>query len=1468
MSRFNLALLAGVVIAVVGWIGSPVDAQITPGVDFNVDANLDTDGDRRWEDTVAGNPSGFDFRLDNSPAVNRQTGVSSLPGISAAYNFPGGSTGNEAGAELTNAGSGTTRSFKNAGWNTQDVTIELWFKPDELAPGPDNGQILFEDGGGRGFGFFVDDSLIRLRGMPDAVEVNSDISTISGEFIQAVGTFDVSTGDIELFVNGVSAGTDSTGNEADWTGGDPAAVGTRGGANTGGIGSGQSDTESFNGKIAIFRLYNNQILTPDQVARNFHEIATTDMFFDNNGGAGDSTWDTNANWAPDPGLQPSANQNAYVGGGLTANVTQAGEVAKNLIVGHNQATAPGNGTLSINSGDLTTGDLTLGQGATVGTVTIAGGTLTVGGDTSTPGTGTINLNSGTLELLGNATTRQVTTYNHAGGATLRLGIHGTPGGVTPLNVTGTATMASSGSSLVDVQLFGDPGSPTVTWDGGTGDWDVNANWNPDVIPALGAGAVLSGQKIAFLTAGSLVNSGNVAATDAANWQVNVVGGGNGLEIERTGPTTGTGPAKAVIDTAAANVTRTTNLRIAPENGADAAELQVDNGTLTIAGGNELILGGGADGTVTQNGGTVHVTGNLRFGPTNNDEGGVYNLNAGTLDVDQAIVETNSGVDSAQLHVNGGTLDVAGNITVQRFSIGEAASSSGAAYTIPSGKTVHSRGTTVVGSQGTGASLTVNDTLIADGSSFVAEKTGSSGTMTINSTGSATFNAATFAIANANNTTGNMGIVGGSFTAKDLNLASGNNSTANVMMNGGSFTADVVSLANGSNSNAVIDSQGGTLAVTDLQLATVNNSTANVTLDGGSLTSTGGIDLAPHAGGTATMTLKNGAIINNSGGNFETALNGTGTVVMEGGTLNQTTNNLIVGQNANSDATFEMRGGALNVSAGGGTIRVGNKLNATGKFLLYGGTVTVDRDMDTFGNESGTNTTGSALIVVDDTHANSNAPAVLNVGRNLDLGQDPVTGGTTQMDLNSGTVTVDGNLLLSQGDGNTATFNLAGGKLDMTGGDVVIGNAHDQFNFTGGRLENMATFRAGRPLVFDESGNDQHGSTVNMDATHHVLGKLGMAVDFDNAVLADLDDRYITFGDIAEMDNGSDGTFSVAMWFKRETDHTGGHTGSPNSARPASNHNVNNVLIAQSSDSDNDNFELGTEGNDVEIYIDAQGSNDISGDGPTIGGSGIGTDWHHIVFTYDKGRTDEVEVWFDGSLASFGNSSAPDGDLAGSAGSPLTLGIARGGSDNWGDFDGQIDDFSFWTRALASTEIGELYGDGATTMKRADELSTLNPGDLEIYTSFDDTLVFSQLGGVLAPGASSGTSRIVSHYEQGVGAIYEVEIAGLLGPGDPDGNDFVDVAQTASLDGILEVVLLGGFNPLQGETFEVLTALDIMIGSNFELNDPTGYWLWDVIPGRNGEVLVLTAIVPEPATLVIWSLLAGLGIGLGWRRRKR
>jgi len=274
--------------------------SVTPGTDFYVDASLDTDGDSRWEDQIGA--TGFDFELDSNTvggtAVTRVAATSAFPGITAAYDFVGGSTGNVGGALLRTAGSGTNRSFQNApgDWSNEDVTFEIWFKPDELTPDTVtnvNGQILFEDGGGTGFGFYLDpdNNELRLRKaggggnvaydlVTDSLDLINDLNDgvagqsaadVTSEFIQAVGTYDIPSGTMELFVNGVSVGTAAPGG-GDWTGGDGAGLGTRGASNTGGIGGGQQSTESFDGKIASFRVYRNQILTDAEVLANYNAV--------------------------------------------------------------------------------------------------------------------------------------------------------------------------------------------------------------------------------------------------------------------------------------------------------------------------------------------------------------------------------------------------------------------------------------------------------------------------------------------------------------------------------------------------------------------------------------------------------------------------------------------------------------------------------------------------------------------------------------------------------------------------------------------------------------------------------------------------------------------------------------------------------------------------------------------------------------------------------------------------------------------------------------------------------------------------------------------------------------------------------------------------------------------------------------------------------------------------------------------
>ncbi len=262
-------------------------AEVTAGFDFFVDAGQDTDGDRYWEDLTAGNPTGFDLLLDDSPLVNRVAVSGSSTSFTHAYDFPGGSTANEAGALPVNRGTAGMRSFQEAGdgdWSTQDLTLEIWLKPDTLTPSAANGMIIFEDGGGTGLGILVDDgelvvthdgaqNQIRYNLSTDALGVLTAAAT--NEFMQVVVTHDTgSPYQTVLYINGQQISTSNNNN--DWSGGDAAGFGTKGDNNVGGLGSGNQNTETFDGQMAVIRGYRDQILTPTEVLANFDELSGPD----------------------------------------------------------------------------------------------------------------------------------------------------------------------------------------------------------------------------------------------------------------------------------------------------------------------------------------------------------------------------------------------------------------------------------------------------------------------------------------------------------------------------------------------------------------------------------------------------------------------------------------------------------------------------------------------------------------------------------------------------------------------------------------------------------------------------------------------------------------------------------------------------------------------------------------------------------------------------------------------------------------------------------------------------------------------------------------------------------------------------------------------------------------------------------------------------------------------------------------
>jgi hypothetical protein len=129
-------------------------------------------------------------------------------------------------------------------------------------------------------GFFIVNNQIRFRKITGTGDLFYNLSTdplgvldvpATAEFLQVVGTYNASTGAMQLFVNGTLV-TTGGGASGSWTGGDAAAFGTMGGSNAGGLGTGQQNTQSFSGQMALIRAYSQKILNAQEVFANYRAI--------------------------------------------------------------------------------------------------------------------------------------------------------------------------------------------------------------------------------------------------------------------------------------------------------------------------------------------------------------------------------------------------------------------------------------------------------------------------------------------------------------------------------------------------------------------------------------------------------------------------------------------------------------------------------------------------------------------------------------------------------------------------------------------------------------------------------------------------------------------------------------------------------------------------------------------------------------------------------------------------------------------------------------------------------------------------------------------------------------------------------------------------------------------------------------------------------------------------------------------
>ena len=121
-----------------------------------------------------------------------------------------------------------------------------------------------------------------------------------------------------------------------------------------------------------------------------------------------------------------------------------------------------------------------------------------------------------------------------------------------------------------------------------------------------------------------------------------------------------------------------------------------------------------------------------------------------------------------------------------------------------------------------------------------------------------------------------------------------------------------------------------------------------------------------------------------------------------------------------------------------------------------------------------------------------------------------------------------------------------------------------------------------------------------------------------------------------------------------------------------NHQIDTLMVAQSSSYDNDNLEIGSEGSEIEVYLDS-GAGGQDARYATSGANISDGTWHHLAVTYGNG----LKVFVDGVERL--NQTPYDGLLDSSGFAPFP-GQGRIFSDQWGDFN-LIDDFRIYSVEL-------------------------------------------------------------------------------------------------------------------------------------------------------------------------------------------
>ncbi|HUT34518.1 MAG TPA: autotransporter-associated beta strand repeat-containing protein [Planctomycetota bacterium] len=1045
--------------------------------------------------------------------------------------------------------------------------------------------------------------------------------------------------------------------------------------------------------------------------------------------------------------------------------------------------------------------------------------------------------TGTLTL-GNASTGSPVANTYTGLTTVAAGTldlnktagnNAIPGDLT---ITGGSVVLLAANQIADTCAvnLASPGS-------------LNLNGNAETVGSLaGSGTLTNGGAAATLTTG-----GNGATTDFSG----AITGALALTKAGAGAMTLSGAADNTYTGLTTVSAGTLNLNKDPGSNAIG-------GNLTITGGSAVLLASNQIGD----------TGIVRL--NNSDTGTTFDLNGFSETVAQFRVNPapTSGAELTYTHSPDDSLTLTGNM-----QLGGGADST---TTTRRGNVTQNGGSVSIGGD-----LVFGGAAATEGGAYQLN----GGTLGI--AGSivetdSTVDSAQFYLDVDTDANPSALSIGGSITVQSFRLGQDAGHTGTYTLTGGKGITNTGTFIVGyqGDGTLTVNDTGSVITVTNrLQIADRDTSSGTLTLTAGTIDVNGGgmflagdgnnADPSAYPDTTADMVmgtpggnLTDARLFTNgtSGDNLEVARGGTASFTQHSGTVTVEANDLVIGQAAGSDGTYTMDGGKLVISVGaliigsqgtgeltvtdpGALITVANRLQvanadtSTGTLTLTAGTIDVNGG-GMFLAGDGTNTDAGAYpgttadVALGTPGGNLTDARLFTRGANLEVAR----GGTATFTQHSGTVTVEtNNLILGQAAGSDGTYTMNGGKLETlatgTSGYLRVGNTGTgHFIQNGGNVSCSGTLDLGNGSAAGDGRYDFLGGTLTIGGTF-VVGNLRTGVfNFEDGTLNFGAGHTLYIGGTTTTGAGdapnANGTFTLGTSTTAPVLSTGQFevgrhaTGIMNHVNGTVYVNgANNLVISQYAGG---NATYNMMGGLLSLGSGANGSINFNSGTGVFNQTGGTVEFHGGSINLTNAATGNATYNLKGGLLDLG-----------------------GGNINPG----------------LGTEAFHFTGG---TLR--------NVGTIALDLIQTDADGFS----ILAPGASPGTTTITGIYNLLGGGlqieIQDPDLAGAPGPAFQPGidHDLLNVTGTAFLDGILMVELLGGLSLDPGQTFGVLTAPSIVLGSHFAVGGPDGDSFYSYILGDSpaGQTLVIEATlqrIPEPATL---TLLALGGLGLLRRRRRK